>query len=746
MLLRSAIPGRLRWEIGALRDRPRRAAALEAALEQQPGIDHALANPVTGRLLVRCDPRLAPSEVADRIEVALAAPPFTKEELAAWRERRRQGEHRHEHGEHDHEHAEPEAQVQRLVVGGAVLATLGAKRLLFGAGALAASPALMWISAGATIVSGYSFLRGFWRSLTGRSGLSTDTLVGSATIASLLLRENVTSLTVLWLLNIGEYLQTLTLRRTERAIRDLLDTGEDVVLVVTEGGEEISRLAAEVVPGELVAVYAGRRFAVDGTIVGGQGTINEAPITGESMPAMKVSGDAVFAGTVLLSGSVRVRVERVGRDTAVGRLIARVEQARDLRAPIQTIGDRFSERFVPTSFALAAGVFLVTGDPYRALTMLLIACPCAAGLATPTAVSAAIGNGARRGILIKGGTHLEAAAHLDAIVFDKTGTLTEGSPCVERVLSLDARYSAEEVLSLAATGELHSEHPLALAVLSHARHREIVISAHDACEIFVGRGVRADWQDQRVLVGNRALMQKFAIAVPAEAEAAYARHAASGETMMYVAHQDSLIGLIGVRDRVRADAADAIAELRAQGVRVSMLTGDVEESARALADAVGLTDWRARLLPEEKFDAIRALKETGARVGMVGDGINDAPALAVADVGIAMGTAGADVAIEAADIALASNELRGVVTARRLSGRAIQIIVQNYGIALGVNGGGLVVAAFGALNPLLAAVLHNLSTILVVLNSARLVAYEPDAKRRAPRPARLTAAAAGPPP
>lgn len=720
----------MRWRVLKLAERPRRMATVERALRQTPGIETAFANPVTGGVLVFCDPAFSAEKVRAHLLSALDLRPMNDDELRAYsRSDSALTVREHEHHGHDHDHDSSEAQVRNLALGGAVLLGLGAKRLLFGAGALAASPVLNAISVGATLVSGYSFLRGFWRSIIGQTGLSTDTLVGSATIASLLLRENVTSLAVLWLLNLGEYLQAVTLRRTERAIRDLLEVGDDVVWVVAADGTEVQKPSSEVHPGETVALYAGKRFPVDGVLLEGQGTINEAPITGESMPVMKVAGDTVFAGTILLSGSVRVRVEHVGSDTAVGKLIARVEQARELRAPIQTVGDRFSKSFVPTSFALSAAVLLITRDPRRALTMLLIACPCAAGLATPTAVSAAIGNGARRGVLIKGGTHLEAAANLDTIVFDKTGTLTEGLPRVERVVSFSSAYSAEEVLSLAATGELHSEHPLALAVLSHARHRALDISPHDACEIIVGRGVRADFQKARILVGNRDLMAAFNVAVPVEADEQYARHAAEGETVLLVAREAELIGLIGVRDKIRDGAKAALAHLRADGIQLSMLTGDIEESARAVAAAVGVDDWRARLLPEEKFDHVRKLKATGLRVAMVGDGINDAPALALADVGIAMGTAGSDVAIEAADIALAANDIEGVVIARRLSRQAIRVIRQNYAIALGVNGGGLAIAAFGALNPLLAALLHNLSTLLVVFNSARLVAYSPDDRR-----------------
>jgi len=463
-------------------------------------------------------------------------------------------------------------------------------------------------------------------------------------------------------------------------------------------------------------------------VAAGTGTVNEAPITGESMPVFRNVGDTVYAGTILLAGSLRVRVTSVGTQTVVGRLIQRVEEAQELRAPIQTVGERFSARFVPMSFILAGGVFLLTRDVRRAVTMLLIACPCAAGMATPTAVSAAIGNGARHGVLIKGGTYLEAAATLDTVVFDKTGTLTVGAPNVEQVAALDDTYTPDQVLSLAANGELHSQHPLALAVVSHARNRQIIIEQHDACQILVGRGIRADWTGNRILVGSRQLLTEFDVPVPAEAEVLYAQYAAAGEAVMYVAYQDRVAGLIGVRDTIRPEAAAALAELRQAGVaHLIMFTGDGEEAAQAVARAVGLTEWRAHLLPEQKYELICALRARGLRVAMVGDGINDAPALALADVGIAMGTAGSDVAIEAADIALAADNIQRVATTVRLSRQTIGIIRQNYGIALGVNLGGILVGALGMINPFVAAVLHNLSTLMVVFNSARLIHYDPDA-------------------
>jgi cation-transporting P-type ATPase C len=729
----------VRWFASVLYRQPRHAIVVEESLGKARGVRSARVNPATGSILVQFDPAITSRrDLQTAARDALRLPPLDR---SAWNVRigRRPHEsheacgHDHDHGHahadacgHGHEADEPADRVGKLYLGGGVLAAVALTRLTLGAGALIAFPistALIGIS---TLITGLPFLKGAWRTISNRRALTTDTLVSSATLASIVLGESVTALTVIWLLNLGEYLQSVVLRRTRRAIRALLEVEDaDVWLVV--GDLEVGTPIERIRPGDHIVVYTGKRLPVDGLVEDGSGTLNEAPITGESMPVLRNSGDRVYAGTVLLAGRLRIQVERIGADTAVGRLIQRVEEAQASRAPIQTIGERFSQRFVPASFVLAIVVLLVTRDIRRALTMLLVACPCASGLATPTAVSAAIGNGAKRGILIKGGRPLEIAAGADAIVFDKTGTLTTGTPTVARVIACAGDCSPEHVLSIAANAELHSEHPLALAVLAHARDQELVISPHDECRILVGRGVQADWEGHRILVGSSSLLDEFGVDITSDARGHFERHTADAETMMYVAHKDAVIGLIGVRDHVRPEAPQAIADLRSLGVRrLRMLTGDGDETAIAVARAIGLSEWRAGMLPDEKFDEIRSLQRAGFTVAMVGDGINDAPALVLADVGIAMGTAGSDVAVEAADIALASDDLRGVATMMRLSRRTIAVIQQNYTIALGVNAGGVVLGALGLLNPLLAAVLHNLSTLLVVANSARLITFEPE--------------------
>jgi manganese-transporting P-type ATPase C len=746
--VQSAVPGRIRYDVRSILWRqPSRTAELQASLGRQPGIS-ATANPLTGRILVYYDSSFSEADVEHLVLEVLASLIAQADDVRANQKdksknsigptaRRYHSENHRDEDAHQDSHEGQQGRLRNLVIGGSVLVGLLAVNLLPGLAAVASHPLTFALTSVATLVSGYSFFHGAWQSLFNRGSLTTDALVSSATIASLALGESGTALIVICLLNLGEFLEAQMLRRARSEIRQLLEVEKKEVWILADGNEA-RRPLSDVKIGDVVAVHAGERLQVDGEIIGGKGTLNEAPITGESMPAIRNPGDTVYAGTLVLAGEIMIRVVSVASDTAIGRLIQRVEEAEELRAPIHTTGEQFAALLVPVSFILAGGVFAVTGEAYRALTMLLVACPCAAGLATPTVVSAVIGNGARRGILIKGGVHIEAFARVDTIAFDKTGTLTTGLPTVERIVTLDDEYSAEQLLSLAASGELHSQHPLALAVSDQARTRELVIPPHETCEIHIGRGVHADWEGNCVLVGSQHLLTQFEVAVPKKAQALYTELSTSGETMMYVTNQSKVIGLIGVRDKIRPEAARAIADLRSAGVpHLLMFTGDNQESACSVAQQVGLTEWHAGLLPDQKYDLIQTLSERGHHVAVVGDGINDAPALALADVGIAMGAAGSDVAIEAADIALAADNVGQVPATLRLSKQALRVIRQNYAIAVGVNAGGILVSALGAINPFIAAALHNLSTLLVVLNSMRLLSYDPDASLGPARSGRL---------
>ncbi|MBY4207706.1 cation-translocating P-type ATPase [Rhodococcus fascians] len=613
--------------------------------------------------------------------------------------------------------------VLRMTIGGAALVLLGLRRYAFRRPPIL-GPTSRLVATGATIFTGYPFLKGAVRSLAGNRTAGTDALVSAATVASLVLRENVVALTVLWLLNIGEYLQELTLKRTRRAISDLLTGTQDTAWIRLPDGSEISVDVDRLEIGDEVVVHDQVGVPVDGTVVDGDAVVDQSAITGETLPVSIVAGDRIHAGSVVVRGRLVVRASAVGRDTTIGRIISRVEEAQEDRAPIQTVGENFSRRFVPASFILSALTLVVTRDVRRAMTMLLVACPCAVGLSTPTAISAAIGNGARRGILIKGGSHLEQAGRVDAFVIDKTGTLTVGRPVVTNVVSFQDDWEPEQVLAYAASSEIHSRHPLAEAVIRSTEERHIVIPPHEECEVIVGLGMRTVADGRTLLLGSPSLLRSEDVAVSEDAQQWVSRLQDEAETPLLLAVDGVLVGLISLRDEVRTNASAVLNALRADGVeRIIMLTGDHPKTAAAVAAELGITEWRAEVMPDEKLEAVRELQDAGYVVAMVGDGTNDAPALAVADIGIAMGLAGTDVAVETADVALASDDLSRLLDVRDLGRHSVSVIRQNYGMSIAVNALGLAVSAGGALSPVLAAILHNASSVAVVGNSSRLIRY-----------------------
>jgi manganese-transporting P-type ATPase C len=704
--------GRMRIQVEWVRSDSRRAVAVEEAVAQQNGVRVVHAYPRTGSVVVWYSPRRC-----DRSSVlaAINGAAHVAAELIPARA--------------PHSSEIRNTDVLRMVIGGAALTLLGVRRYVFARPPLL-GPSGRLVATGVTVFTGYPFLRGALRSLrSGRAG--TDALVSAATVASLILRENVVALTVLWLLNIGEYLQDLTLRRTRRAISELLRGSQDTAWIrLTDGpqaGTEIQVPIDTVQIGDEVVVHDHVAIPVDGEVVDGEAIVDQSAITGETLPVSVMVSARVHAGSVVVRGRVVVRARAVGNQTTIGRIITRVEEAQHDRAPIQTVGENFSRRFVPTSFIVSAITMAVTGDVRRAMTMLLIACPCAVGLATPTAISAAIGNGARRGILIKGGSHLEQAGRVDAIVFDKTGTLTVGRPVVTNIVAMHSDWEPEQVLAYAASSEIHSRHPLAEAVIRSTEERHISIPPHEECEVLVGLGMRT-WADGRtLLLGSPSLLRAEKVKVSKKASEWVDKLRRQAETPLLLAVDGTLVGLISLRDEVRPEAAEVLKKLRANGIRrIVMLTGDHPEIAKVVAGELGIDEWRAEVMPEDKLEVVRELQSDGYVVGMVGDGINDAPALAAADIGIAMGLAGTDVAVETADVALANDDLHRLLDVGDLGARAVDVIRENYGMSIAVNAAGLLIGAGGALSPVLAAILHNASSVAVVTNSSRLIRYRLD--------------------
>ncbi|MGB8209770.1 MAG: cation-translocating P-type ATPase, partial [Mycobacterium sp.] len=599
--------GRMRVHVPCVRSDSRRAVAVEESVDRQNGVRAVHAYPHTGSVVVWYSPRRCDREA---VLAAITSAEHVAAELIPSRTPRSSDVRNTE--------------VLRMVIGGTALALLGVRRYVFKRPPLL-GPSGRLIATGATVFMGYPFLRGALRSLrSGRAG--TDALVTAATVASLVLRENVVALTVLWLLNIGEYLQDLTLRRTRRAISDLLRGTADTAWIRVDDGSEVQVPIDTIQVGDDVVIHDHVAIPVDGDVVDGEAVVDQSAITGETLPVSIVAGSTVHAGSVVLRGRLVVRARAVGNETAIGRIISRVEEAQHDRAPIQTVGENFSRRFVPISFIVSAITLAITGDVRRAMTMLLIACPCAVGLATPTAISAAIGNGARRGILIKGGSHLEQAGRVDAIVFDKTGTLTVGRPVVTNIIALHKDWQPEQVLAYAASSELHSRHPLAEAVIRSTEERRITIPPHEECEVLVGLGMRT-WADGRtLLLGSPSLLRSESVKVSKKAADWVDKLRRQAETPLLLAVDGTLVGLISLRDEVRPEAPDVLKKLRANGIRrVVMLTGDHPDIATVVAGELGIDEWRAEVLPEDKLEVVRQLQEEGYIVGMVGDGINDAP-------------------------------------------------------------------------------------------------------------------------
>jgi Cd2+/Zn2+-exporting ATPase len=521
----------------------------------------------------------------------------------------------------------------------------------------------------------------------------------------------------------GNALQVFAIDRTRGAVRALMRLAPDEVLVRRDGVESPVP-SGEVAVGELVVVRPGERLAVDGEIVEGHTTVDEAPVTGESVPVEKGPGDTVFSGSLNGSGGVVVRATREARDSTLQRIARMVEEAQGTKAPAEQFVDRFSRVYTPLVVAIAVALAVVPpllGADfgtwfYRALALLIIACPCSLVISTPVTVVSGIGAASKRGILIKGGAVLEAAGRLKALLFDKTGTLTEGRPVVERVLTLDGRDEAG-ALRLAAALERRSEHPLAHAILSAADGQNLPAVANFGT--VAGRGAEGEVEGRRYLIGSPRLFAEKDVPLDA-ARAALSEVERSGETPVVLGDDEGPIAVFGLADAIRSDSRAALQTLRSAGVEeLVMLTGDAEAPARRVATSLGI-GYRAQLLPEQKVEAVRELVEKKGDVGMVGDGINDAPALAASSVGFAMGTAGTDVALETADVALMQDDLRKLATAVRLSRAAERIIKQNIFVSILFKGVFVLLAPFGLVTLWLAVLADMGTSIAVTLNGLRL--------------------------
>jgi len=589
--------------------------------------------------------------------------------------------------------------------------------------------------------AGWQFYRGAYIALRNRSA-NMDVLVALGTSAAYFfslanLRQPgmhlyfETSAVLITLILLGKLLEASAKGKTSEAIKKLMGLQAKTARVIRRE-EETDIPVEEVVPGDIVVVRPGERIPVDGILLEGHAVIDESMLTGESLPVEKKNGDEVVGATINKLGTFRFKATRVGRETALAQIIGIVEEAQGSKAPIQRFADVVSGYFVPVVVGLAILTFLAwyfvldAGNFARALinftAVLVIACPCALGLATPTSIMVGTGKGAENGILIKGGEHLENAHSINTVVLDKTGTITKGQPEVTDVLPFAAQ-SEQELVQLAAAAEKGSEHPLGQAIVQLAKTRQLTVAEPETFQAIPGQGVEVTLQGRRVLIGTRKLMRENNIAIEQVLTQAETLEE-QGKTAMFLALEQELAGIIAVADTVKEHSAEAIADLAAMGIEVWMITGDNSRTAHSIARQVGVEHVLAEVLPEHKAEQVAALKQQGKIVAMVGDGINDAPALATADVGIAIGT-GTDVAMEAASITLIRGDLRGIPAAIRLSRGTMRNIKQNLFWALAYNTLGIPVAAAGFLSPVVAGAAMAFSSVSVVTNALRLRKFDP---------------------
>lgn len=540
-------------------------------------------------------------------------------------------------------------------------------------------------------------------------------------------------LLILGFLLLGSWLDARAKRRTLDALHAFMKLQPSSARILRDG-RDVEVPLAEVVPNDIVILRPGERVPVDGLILSGETSIDESLITGESLPVPRKPGDRVIGGSLNFDGALDYRATSVGADSVLGQMMRLVEEAQSSRAPMQQLADRVSAIFVPTVLALAAATFLIwifagggAGKAFAvSVAVLVIACPCAMGLAVPAALTVGIGRGAQLGVLFKGGESLERLARIDMLVFDKTGTLTEGKPRVTDIRAMSG--TEDEVLAMAAALEQRSEHPLARAILQTAQERGLSIPAAEEVRAIPGKGIQGRVNGAAVAAGNQALMDELRIA---ECPCPDPEASGPGATRMYVAINGVLAGIIAARDSLRPTAVEALAGLRGIGVGTAMLTGDAPDTARAIADAAGIDQVWAGLLPDQKLAKIRELQQQGHRVGMAGDGINDAAAISQADAGLAMGT-GADLAREAGDAILLHGEPRQMLDAVLLARRTLRTMRQNLGWAFGYNLLGIPIAAgalyptFGILlSPAIASAAMALSSVSVLTNSLRLRSFTP---------------------
>ena len=574
----------------------------------------------------------------------------------------------------------------------------------------------------AVILCGYPLLYLAMRKLIYNKGvlkISSSLLISIAMVAAIIIGEVFAAGQVAFIMAIGGILADRTVERAKKGIKNLISLVPEQGRIIENGFEKMIPIQ-QVKKGDILRVLPGEAVPVDGEIISGNTSIDQSIITGESLPIDKGVGDDVFCGTINCFGFIEIQATEVGEDSSLHKLIRLVQEAENNKAPTQLIVDKWAAWLVPLSLLIAITAFLVTGNIIVAVTIMIVFCPCALALATPTSIMAAIGQATKYGVIIKSGEALEQMGKVDIIAFDKTGTLTLGNLTVSDIVGFDEEWSENDLLSLTATVESYSEHPLGKAIVSYAREREVVMQEVDDFSMIPGKGVGATVDGKKVLCGNDTYLQENGIVLDHTMTIALEGLRKQGKATILVSYGDTCIGIIGLSDTLRETAKSMVQKLKETNTDTVLLTGDNKQTADYFAKQVGITTIYAELLPGGKVEQIQNLQKEGHKACMIGDGVNDAPALKMANVGVAMGSMGSDIAIEAADIALMGDDIAKIPYLKRLSNATVKLIFINITIAIIFNIIAIALSMLGLLNPITGALAHNVGSVAVVLNAALL--------------------------
>ncbi len=576
-----------------------------------------------------------------------------------------------------------------------------------------------WVS---VIISGIPLLYlAIWRVIhnPGISKISSALLICIAMFAAIAIGDLFAAGEVVFIMAIGALLEDATANRAKKGLRKLINLAPTTGRRIKDGKEEMIN-AEDIRIGDILRILPGETIPVDGRIIKGDTSVDQAIMTGESLPVDKTEGDEVFCGTVNRFGSIDIEATKVGEDSSLQKLIRLVKEADNKQAPMQRIADKCASYFVPVSLLIAIVSYIATRNIVTSVTLLVVVCPCALVLATPTAIMAAIGQATKHGVIIKSGEALEKMGKVDIIAFDKTGTLTYGCLSITDIISFRENQSENELLSIAASAEERSEHPLGKAITAYAKEKGISLKETSSFTMTAGRGISAILQGKKIICGNERYLNENGICLTEKEQEIIVHLRQAGKASILIADSDDCIGVIALSDQIREDSVSVISELSRMNTSTVLLTGDNRNAAAYFASLLGISESRAELLPEEKVQSIQALQKDGHKVCMIGDGVNDAPALKTADVSVAMGTIGSDIAIEAADIALMSDDISKIPYLKRLSNATVSTIKLSITLSMCINVVAVILSLLEILTPTTGALVHNAGSCFVVLLAALL--------------------------